>query len=111
MLSYYHHISSIWHYPSPWSVSSLFLTSSRPLRQLFITTLLLICECRLLASRRQSRPSARRNFTRPVTYRKVCTFSSLIPYTVRVTLHAPDAWQMKKNFSRRSRASFGAFLQ
>src|SRR5882757_9321625 len=31
-------------------------------------------------------------------------------FTIRVTLHAPDAWQMKKNFSHRSRASFDAFL-
>ena len=31
-------------------------------------------------------------------------------FTIRVTLHAHDAWQMKKNFSHRSRASFGAFL-
>jgi len=98
-------LSSSWRHPSPRSVSSSFLT---PLRQLFITTLFLICECRLLASRRQSWPSARRNShirSRTALY---APFPRL--FTIRVTLHAPDTWQMKKNFSHRSRASFGAFL-
>jgi hypothetical protein len=100
-------LSSSWRHPSPWSVSSFFQTCSCPAA--FVTTLFLIYECRLLASRRQSRPSARRNsHVRPRTAMYV-PFPRLFP--LRVTLHAPDAWQMKKNSSRRSRASFGAFPQ
>ena len=68
-----------------------------------------MCKCRLLASRRQSRPSTRRNsHIRPRTAMYV-PFLSL--NSLRVTLHAPNAWQTKKNFSRHSRATFGAFPQ
>jgi hypothetical protein len=91
--------------PGPYLTFFRLTTLPQPL----IRILFLLCECRLLASRRQSWPYARRNpHVRPRTAVYV-PFSGLFP--IRVTLYAPDAWQMKKNFSRHSRASFGAFPQ
>ncbi len=102
-------LSSSWRYPSPWSVSSFFLISSSPAA--FYHKL--VSDIRMQAfGVSKTKPAFHlTQFTRPATYRNVCAFSSLIPCCIRVTLHAPDAWQMKKNFSHHSRASSGAFPQ
>jgi hypothetical protein len=100
-------LSSSRRYPSPWSVSSFFLTSSSPAA--FCHNLVSDVRMQAFGVSKTKQAFHSTQFTRPATYHNVCAFTSLIP--IRATLHAPDAWQMKKNFSPRLRAFFGAFPQ
>jgi len=102
-------LSSSWRYPSPWPVSSIFLTCCCFPAAFYHN---LVSDIRMQAfGVSKTKPAFRSTqFTRPPKYRNVVPFSPRL-FPILVISRAPDAWQMKKNSSPRSRAFFGAFPQ
>ena len=100
-------LPSSWRYPSPWSVSSFLLTSSSPAPFHLNPNSHMRNAGFWRLEDKAGLPLDAIHISGHVP-QCMCLF---LTYFLRVTLHAPGAWQMKKNFSRRSRASFGAFPQ